>query len=153
MASADPVSCYVSFQAEVETHTLIRRLLEEGRRVCVPWCDKDDLRLTRIESLEELKPRTIGLLEPGPELRQDATRTIDPNDVAVFLVPGLAFTREGDRIGYGRGYYDRMLATVVSGITAGLAFDAQIVDAMPITALDVRLDYVVTEERVYTARD
>ena len=95
--TANVICCYVSFRSEVETHKLIQRLLELNKSVVVPWCQGDELRLTRIESINELAPRTLGLLEPAQSIRKEASRQFAPVDIEVFLVPGLAFTPAGFR--------------------------------------------------------
>lgn len=147
---ANMISCYVSFRSEVETHDLIRRLLEQKKSVAVPWCQGNELRLTRIESINDLAPRTLGLLEPVQSIRMDASRQFCPSNVDVFLVPGLAFTPAGDRLGYGRGYYDRMLVRSPRSLKIGLAFDIQVVEAIPVNRFDIRLNSIVTESRVFS---
>jgi 5-formyltetrahydrofolate cyclo-ligase len=148
--SAKVICCYVSFRSEVETRDLIRQLLQQDKSVVVPWCKGDELRLTRIESMNDLAPRTLGLLEPVQSIREDSDRQVSPVDVEVFLVPGLAFTPAGDRLGYGRGYYDRTLAQCPDSWKIGVAFDVQIVEAIPVNRLDIRMNSVVTESHVFS---
>lgn len=148
--TANVICCYVSFRSEVETHKLIQRLLELNKSVVVPWCQGDELRLTRIESINELAPRTLGLLEPAQSIRKEASRQFAPVDIEVFLVPGLAFTPAGDRLGYGRGYYDRTLARSPHSLKIGLALDIQVVEAISVDRFDIRLNIVVTESRFFS---
>jgi len=78
----------------------------------------------------------FGVLEPtGP--------AVDVAEIDLVIVPGLAFTAAGDRLGYGQGYYDRFLPTV-SAATVGVCFADQLVDEMPVTATDVRVDTVIS---------
>jgi 5-formyltetrahydrofolate cyclo-ligase len=138
---------YVSFLSEVETYSLLRMLLAEGKHVCVPCVDRSSLvmsasRLTSIE--HDLAPGCFGIPEPAAGcLRPVESRTID-----VVIVPGAAFAVDGFRLGYGGGYYDRFLKNCPA-VTIGLAFDMQVVDRVPHDAQrDVPLDYIVTEKRL-----
>jgi len=138
---------YVSFASEVETHSLIRLLLGEGKHVSVPLVDRASKHMTAslIKSIEhDLAPGCFGILEPAPGcLCPVKAKTID-----VVIVPGVAFTTDGFRIGYGGGYYDRFLKNCPA-VTIGIAFDMQVVEQIPYDARwDVPLDYVVTESRI-----
>ncbi|MCX5899379.1 MAG: 5-formyltetrahydrofolate cyclo-ligase [Proteobacteria bacterium] len=138
---------YVSFLSEVETYSLLRMLLADGRQVSVPCVDRSSLvmsasRLTSIE--HDLAPGCFGIPEPAAGcLRPVGSRTID-----VVIVPGAAFAVDGFRLGYGGGYYDRFLKNCPA-VTIGLAFDMQVVDRVPHDVQrDVPLDYIVTEKRL-----
>lgn len=143
--AATSVCCYVSFRSEVATHALINDLLAHGKQVCIPWCDGDDLRLCEIESLDELAPGTFGVLEPPETLRQQAGRQQQLSNCTVALIPGLAFTSQGHRLGYGKGFYDRLLNTSLGTLRIALSFDCQIVPTVPTTEHDVEMNMVVTE--------
>jgi 5-formyltetrahydrofolate cyclo-ligase len=151
MVRAGHIFCYVSYKSEVETHDLIRRMLANDRTVSVPWIDHNQRQLipARIRSIErDLTPGRYGILEPRPERLSPAP--VDEIDMVVL--PGLAFSETGWRIGYGGGYYDRFLRA--SGKAAcGLAFELQIVPDLPRDpGRDALLDCVVTEERVVVCR-
>ena len=141
---------YVDHRSEVRTRPFLADIWGATKEVVVPYCEGDDLRLFRLEHLGELEPGTMGILEPRLELRQDAARTtrLEPGDLVI--VPGVAFDRKGCRLGQGGGYYDRLLASAPSGVVCiGIAFECQLVDAVPCTAHDVRMHKVVTEQAVY----
>ncbi|MDX9972498.1 MAG: 5-formyltetrahydrofolate cyclo-ligase [FCB group bacterium] len=130
---------------ELDTLRLVETLLEEGRIVLVPVGDKNrSLVWSRLERLAETAPSAFGILEP----RAEHLRPTEVPPGALAVVPGLAFTREGGRIGYGAGYYDRFLAAF-DGVKLGMAFEAQLADSMPLEAHDVPMDVVVTEAAVY----
>ena len=151
-ASARLVLTYVSRAEEVGTHALIERLLASGRRVAVPRTDLASGTMTfhEISSLDELAPRTMGILEPP----QDAPALADPAQLvgSVCLVPGLVFDGAGHRIGYGGGFYDRFLA-FYPGDKIGLARITMLSsNPLPTGGHDVPVDFIATEGSVWSCR-
>lgn len=140
------VLVYVSSKDnEADTHALIERLLAGQRTVLVPIAERDGaMSWSRILSLNELEPGRFGILEPRHEFR----RIMDPPNDSVVIVPGVAFSPDGHRIGYGGGYFDRFLEQF-TGTTIALAFDAQMVNHIPASEHDVPMDIILTETRVY----
>lgn len=142
------LSCYMALRAEVQTIPIIELALRRGKRVAVPkvQAKSRELALYWITSTSTgFAPGPYGILEPKDETGQEASVA----DIDLFLVPGLAFDEEGWRVGFGRGYYDRLLARDSNqAVPVGLAFQFQIVPHCPHGPLDVPVDYVVTEERV-----
>ena len=96
----------------------------------------------------ELRPGTWGIPEPVPA----RNRLAAPDGIDFVLVPGLVFDPDGGRIGYGAGYYDRLLGSWPEPLPplVAAAFDLQIVPAVPVLAADRRVDLVVTESRIYS---
>ena len=149
---AGTVSWFVGVKSEVTTLPLIGDALATRRLVALPCVTPAGLRLVRIESLDELVPAPFGLLEPAPRFRQEPSRQVKPADVDFFAVPGVAFDKRGGRLGHGKAYYDGLLAQArPDACRAGLCFELQIVDQVPMEAHDIRMDYVVTEATVYGA--
>jgi 5-formyltetrahydrofolate cyclo-ligase len=147
---AGTICCYVGVRSEVDTLPLLADALAEGRRVAVPACEGETLRLVYLASLDELVPARFGLLEPTAEVCLATERTCPVAAVDLFVVPGVAFDRSGGRIGYGRGFYDRLLAHARPGAArVGLAFEAQLVECVPAEATDVPMDLVITERAVH----
>ena len=128
---------------EVETLELARICLAAGKTLVCPRVAGHDLELRRVSDLDQLIPAAFGLLEPDPT----RTEVVEPAEVDLFLLPGLAFDRAGGRLGLGRGYYDRLLAKSTA-IRVGLGYELQVLDAVPITGSDRRVDAIVTELRV-----
>jgi 5-formyltetrahydrofolate cyclo-ligase len=144
------ISSYVGVGAEVPTVPLLEWVMGRLRPVAVPWVGEGELHLTLIHSLGELQPAPFGLLEPRPEIRAWERRRIDPAAISLFLVPGLGFDRRGGRLGFGKGYYDRLLHRAGTvPLRVGLSWEAQLVDQIPMNPGDERMDLVVTEEAVY----
>jgi 5-formyltetrahydrofolate cyclo-ligase len=143
---AQAVHTYVSWRDEADTHALIRVMRHEGRRVIVPKVQQHPRTLLHfsIDDFSMLVPGAFGILEPSEEKgAQPAAADI----AALVIVPGLAFDRQGHRLGYGAGYYDHFLAEI-SAPKIALAFAAQIVEEVPAAAHDQRVDFVVTENEV-----
>jgi len=138
--------CYVSSKDnEADTHPLIEALIQDGITVLVPIAKpKGVLLWSDLHGLEELEPGRFGILEP----RAECVRIVEPPEEGVVIVPGIAFSTDCRRIGYGGGYFDRFLATF-RGASIGLAFDMQIADDWQSEPRDVPLDFVVTESRIY----
>ena len=150
-ARATRLLIYVSKDAEVDTHGLIRQLLVQGRQVCVPWFDSGKQAYVASELRDfdaDLVIGRFGILEPSPEaIRPTACGQID-----AALVPGLAFDETGNRLGRGMGYFDRILQEV-RGAKIALAYDFQVLNEVTAGAHDVRMDFIVTETRVVQTKD
>lgn len=142
---ARTLGCYISVHSEVQTHTLLRDLLAMGKRVVVPVVEPPErMELAEVTRLDELVPGAHAIPEPRPP-----HRLVEPAEVDVLLIPGLRFTLDGHRLGNGGGYFDRLLARLrPDAARVGLAFDEQVVDALPWEAHDERLDALVTGSRV-----
>lgn len=137
------VHSYVGVKAnEVRTERILLETLRSGRRLVVPRIAGDDLEHREIRSLSELRAAAFGLLEPSA-----SAPSVDPAEIDVVVVPGVAFDRSGGRLGLGKGFYDRFLA-VTRGVKAGLLYSLQVVDEVPMGEADVRVDVLVTEHGV-----
>ncbi len=141
---------YAEKDNEVATEQIFADALASGRRTLFPRVIPEyrGLSLVRVCSRDELRPGTFGLLEPtGSEI-------VPPAELgrALICVPGVAFSLEGQRLGRGGGYYDRLLAATGSeALTAGLAYSFQVLDRLPESPDDRRLQLIVTESGVYAA--
>ncbi len=139
MKRAENVLCCLSFGDEIDTGELIERLLDSGRRVLVPRVRRGDPRLYLHEYPCSLETLSFGLRQPPAST---PTVSADAPDLAVIL--GLAFDREGYRLGYGAGYFDRFLASR-SLLALGLCYDCQLVECLPREQHDVPMTVVATE--------
>ena len=147
---ADVVLAYASFGTELQTDELLRRVLVDGKTLVLPRVERGGLGLYEVRDLAgDLAPGTWGIREPEP----DRCPPADPGGVGFALIPGVAFDRRARRLGYGGGFYDRLLAgglpeetSLVSG-----AFGVQIVDEVPTDPHDAPVDLVVTEGAVYAS--
>jgi 5-formyltetrahydrofolate cyclo-ligase len=149
-ARARTVMTYLDFGSEVRTREYVPELWRLEKQVIVPYCTAYELQLFHLKSLDELAPGTWQILEPELELRTQSDRHVEAADLDLIIVPGMAFDRNGDRLGFGKGYYDRLLRLVrPDAVKIALAFECQIVDAIPVLPHDVRMDMVVTENGIY----
>lgn len=152
-SDSQAVLAYMSVRDEVITTELVDRLLASNKRTVVPYCVGDELRLFLLSSLAELELGTFGILEPRQSLRSLPEKCIEPRELDLLAVPGVAFDRSGGRVGHGRGYFDGLLQQVrPDAFSIGLAFECQLFDQVPMDTHDVQLDAIVTEEAVYFRR-
>ncbi|WP_051250518.1 5-formyltetrahydrofolate cyclo-ligase [Paenibacillus harenae] len=146
---------YISYRSELNLSELIEWGWQSGRAVIVPRCVAADFTMTLhdLRSWDELVPGAYGIMEPNPATTPALDKSYMPE--AVF-VPGLAFDRNGGRLGYGGGYYDRFAAARLKDageaartLWIGAAFEAQLVEGFPIEAHDLPMDGILTEKDVY----
>ena len=140
-AEGASVAVYMASPDEIDLSLFIRTMLERGVRVVSPRWNGETYELARVNGLDEgsLRKGPMGILEP-----------VDPpleglqESPCAWIVPGLAFTPDGKRLGYGGGWYDRMLANAdPDAILVGVAYPFQIVDDIPSEQLDIVLDKIV----------
>jgi len=150
------VLAYSSFGSEIDTLPLLLAVLGSGKTLLLPKVKRaaGGLEAYEVRNIEsDLRAGPWGILEPAPEIC--ACRA--PSEQELILVPGVAFDRQGGRIGYGRGYYDKLLASCSSlnhfPRTIAAAFEVQVVDAVPMEPHDVRIDMLVTEAGQWPQRN
>jgi len=137
---------YVSCRAEPRTRELIEHWWSQGKIVAVPKVLSSTLMEPRVlTDWTQLQPGPLGILAPT-----DSTALAE--ELEVCITPGLAFTTHGDRLGRGRGHYDRFLEHHPSMLVIGLAFENQIVPSIPTEAHDRPMDMIVTESRVIKSK-
>lgn len=143
------VSLYAATSAELGTEAAAARLAAAGIALAYPRVAIRERRLTfhRVEAPSALEPGALGIFEPA-----SSAPRIPIDQIDLFVVPGLAFDTRGARLGWGQGYYDRVLVQHPNATRVGFAFDAQIVSYAPSTDRDVPMDHIVSEEGVLRCR-
>jgi len=140
---------YVSFNNEVDTINTIKGLLDKNeKKVIVPFVEKGNpiLQLSEIKDFNDLEPKTYGILEP----MEYKIKKFDIGKLDLVIVPGVVFDKNGHRIGYGYGYYDRLLGKLNENATKiGLCYEFQLIEKIPEEMHDVPMDIIVTEEKVF----
>ncbi|MDV6377905.1 5-formyltetrahydrofolate cyclo-ligase [Sporosarcina sp. GW1-11] len=130
---------------EVATHHLIEIAWQAGKRIAIPKCiaatREMDFRL--IDSFHQTETVYMDLLEP----RVDSTTSVAPEEIDLQIVPGVVYSEQGYRIGFGGGYYDRYLVDYPFQ-KVSLAFERQITDTIEKESHDVPVSYIFTEERI-----
>jgi 5-formyltetrahydrofolate cyclo-ligase len=149
---AKTVLFYVDVRSEVRTRQSLGDALKSGKRIAVPWCTETvELALFHLENMEELTIGMYKILEPKPEVRSLPEKQIDPKELDLVMVPGVAFDRRCARMGHGKGYYDKLLENVRPGTPlVALAFECQFFPEIPMAPHDVFMDKIISEDAVYS---
>ena len=141
---AQVIFCYVGTGREIDTSGIIARGLADGKRVGVPLCTGPGvMEVRKIDGKDCLVPGFHGILEPKRECP-----LMEPEEIGLAVVPGLSFTADGIRLGYGGGYYDRYLPRV-RGIKLALCREECMSVSLPAQAHDMPMDLVLTEKSTY----
>jgi len=137
------ISLYISINNEVETKSIIDSLTKKGKNIFIAKCPagKSNYFLSQFTNWNNLEEGPRKILQPK------AAKIINPNLIDVAILPGLAFSKGGIRLGYGKGVFDRLFSKS-NAIKIGLAYDFQIVEKLPKEKHDLTMDLVVTESRI-----
>jgi 5-formyltetrahydrofolate cyclo-ligase len=150
---AKVVLVYMDYKNEVMTGDFIARCLEDGKGVALPKVEGTgaehgpayDLAVYRIKAVTDAKPGFKGIPEPEAA----TTERLAPEEIDLAVIPGVAFDRRKNRIGYGAGYYDRFLHKLRKDcLKVAAAFELQLVEAIPASERDIPVDMVVTEKKI-----
>lgn len=133
---SDLILTYVSLKDEVDTIKLIKHSLENGKKVAVPKCEGNDIVFYNISSLEELQEGSFQILEPK------TGQAVTNFNHSICIIPSVAFDKQKNRIGYGRGFYDRFLEKY-TGIKIGLVYRECICDKIDVDGNDIKMDKVI----------
>ncbi len=143
-SGAASIALYAPIRNEVDTALIFDEARRDGKRVLYPRVCNEEMRFHEVAHADGLEQGAFGILEPcrtGEGLPPDAADLI--------VVPGVAFDLSGHRVGFGKGYYDRFLATLHRPVTlVGLCHDFQLLERVPSEGHDIRMQYIVTEQRV-----
>ncbi|MBQ2845521.1 MAG: 5-formyltetrahydrofolate cyclo-ligase [Firmicutes bacterium] len=132
---------YASFRNEMPTWTIIDKLFDMGIKIILPKTSGDDLIPYEYGGPHTLAKDSFGILSPDPALCGEA----DTTEINTVLVPGIGFDKTGNRLGFGRGYYDRFLPNIPDAVKIGLCYNFQIRPFIPVNETDVPMDLILTE--------
>lgn len=135
---AKTVYGYMPYNQEVRTVPMLERAMRDGKQVAVPKVYGDTMRFIFVTDLTAMEKSDFGIPEPIA----DGPVADDPT--ALVLMPGLAFTARGDRMGYGGGYYDKFLSAEPNHPTVALCYDFQLLESLPTASYDIPVDLVLT---------
>ena len=151
---ARAVMFYAAKGNEVQTRKLVEAALKEGKTVLLPITNtsKKEIEPAVIENYDsDLKKGAFGIMEPDPfSEKVQSKNESDDAKIDVVIVPGVAFDLEGHMLGYGHGFYDKLLRRL-NAARIGLAYDFQIVKKLPRESHDEKMDIIVTESRTINA--
>ena len=150
---AECLLCYAGYKSEADTFFLMGQALKEGKAVYCPKVveavpAKHQMEFYRIRSLEELEPGYRGIPEPPVSPDRLFTQTGETGENNLMILPGSVFDKNGNRIGYGGGYYDRYLETHTGIVRMGICFDFQVAETVPVDRYDWKMDMVITENGI-----
>ena len=135
--NAQTVYGYLSYNQEVRTVPILEQALRDGKQVAVPKVYGDTMRFIYLRDLSQVVPGCMGIPEPV------ADDPVADDKTALVLMPGVAFDRKGNRMGYGGGYYDKFLACEPEHPTVALCYSFQMVDSIPTEEYDIPVDTVL----------
>lgn len=141
---ANTIFAFVSFKSETDTHEIIKYAIQDGKTICVPRIKSKQkgIEIFKIDSFDQLEKGYFGILEP-----LESCIAVDSKDIDLILMPGVAFDRQGGRLGYGAGFYDRFLSNMSNSVDKiAVAYHFQVLDNIPMDEHDVRINGIVTEE-------
>ncbi|MFN3975858.1 MAG: 5-formyltetrahydrofolate cyclo-ligase [Aquificaceae bacterium] len=136
------VLLFCPIRGEPDITCLFSWVLREGKELVLPKVEGEGLRLIRVEQDTGLSPGAFCIPEPSHG------EAMSPEEVDFSLVPGVLFDKKGYRIGYGKGYYDRLLDKL-GGLKVGVCYQFQVLEELPRDSWDKPVDLVVTEEKIY----
>lgn len=145
--NSNNIFTYLNFRNEIQTKMIIDYALSDNKSIYIPLCNTliNELILCKFKNWNDLKPNSMGILEPVNESIQIANRKL----IDMAIVPGSVFDRHGNRIGYGAGYYDRFFFSLKNDICKiALCYSFQIVESISPSPHDVPMDYIITEDEV-----
>ena len=134
---AETIYGYLPYNQEVRTVPMLERALKDGKKVAVPKVYGDTMKFIYLEDLTQVEKGYAGIPEPV------ADTPVADDPTALVLMPGLAFTKNGDRMGYGGGFYDRFLADEPNHPTLALCYAFQMVEQLPTEEYDIPVDLVL----------
>lgn len=142
LEKAKKVLLFCPHKGEPDITPLFSWVFKEGKVLALPKVVGKELKLIRVKEDTSLRPGAFCILEPedGEEIK--------PEEIDFSLVPGVLFDKRGYRIGYGKGYYDRLLAKL-GGVKVGVCYQFQVLEKLPRDSWDMPVDLVVTEEKIY----
>ena len=128
---------YLPYNQEVRTVPILEQALADGKRVAVPKVYGEEMKFLYLTDLTQVETGYAGIPEPV------ADEPVGDDPTALVLMPGMAFTKAGQRIGYGGGFYDKFLAAEPDHPTIALCYDFQMVDQLPTEEFDIPVDLVL----------
>ena len=143
--NAECIAFYYSTPAEVQTIACIEKRYTQ-KKIVLPIVKGENLAFYEYKGKDTLKKSMFGIMEPIIENTDE--QAIPPENIDIFIVPGVAFDHKYNRIGHGKGFYDRLLSEIQKP-KIGLCFSYQLLDNIPTEKHDIKMSMVITEEKIF----
>ena len=141
---AKVIACYYPIGSEVLTQDIMLDALSQGKQVCLPKVTYSSMNFREVKDMKNLEMGLFDIMEP-----KEDCKICDKIDVVI--VPTVGISRNGSRLGYGHGYYDRFLSTNNSAVSIALTYSKQIIKNIPSSDNDVQINWIVTEDEFFKA--
>ena len=142
--AAEYIMLYMAMPDEVQLDELIAMVLKDGKKAVIPLVTGAGLmEAVELSDMADLVPDKYGIKTVSEEKR----RLIAPDKIDLIIVPGVAFDKAGHRLGMGGGFYDRFMLRASRAVRAALAYDCQLLAAVPVEVHDLTVDYIITEKQ------
>ncbi len=138
------IACYFPIGSEVNTQEVMLDILEKGKNLLLPRIAKNDIVFHVITNIEKLEKGVFDIMEPRDDYKK-------AEKIDCILVPTIAISKSGIRLGYGKGYYDRFLSTT-KAVKISLTYSKQIIKSIPNDTHDIKMDWIVTEDEIIKTR-
>lgn len=151
----DMLFTYLSFGSEIDTIAIINNALKSNKKVYIPRVEGSYMNFYEIDDLNGLIRSKFGILEPEDNFKKKYIKPLSSEKNKLMLLPGLAFDKQGNRIGYGAGYYDKYLSQYNNDefIKIGLSYDFQLLEHITKEQYDIGADFIVTPEKIYICKE
>lgn len=145
--NSNNILIFYPFRSEIDVTIIIRQALENKKNIILPRIHDQELKLFYVDNLKkQLESGTHGIMEPIIGL----CRPAKISDIDLVVVPGISFDKNLNRLGYGGGYYDKLLLHIPEGVKKiALCFDIQVVDSIPVSEHDIKVDILITDTKIY----
>lgn len=138
--AAEKIFIFVGFGTEIQTENFIKRWINK-KQIFVPKIDGNDMNLIQIKSWNDLEPGCFGILEP----KHSANYV---GEIDLVITPSIVYDKNGYRLGYGKGFYDKYLALNNHNTSIGISYDKLLQNDIPIDSHDKAVDIIITEEKI-----
>ena len=136
--NAQNIACYFPIGSEVNTHDIMLGILKQGKNLLLPRIIDDDIEFYIVSDLEKLEKGSFEIMEPKDNCKK-------AEKIDCVLIPTVGVSKLGTRLGYGKGYYDRFLAST-DAVKISLTYSKQIIKSIPSDSHDIKMDWIVTED-------
>ena len=134
------IACYFSIGSEIDTYDIMLDILKQGKNILLPKIVDNNLKFYVIPDLGKLEKGEFGIMVP-----KDSCKEMEKIDC--ILIPTIGISRSGDRLGYGKGYYDKFLSSI-DAVKIALTYSKQIVKSVPTESHDIKIDLIITEDEI-----